>query len=302
MVPGRDVFRPLAWLRGGPSRPILLFALVTLGVAGGPSVTTAAQLNLTWVDNSGGQAGFIIQRAQSITGTYTQIAQNPPGVTSYTDAAVSAGTTYCYQVAASNGAETSSFSNPACASPSGGFALTVVKAGPAVGTVGSSPAGINCGTVCSATYPSSTAVTLTATPSSDSIFIGWSGGGCSGTDACTMVGNVPMTVTATFDSVRGTTMARTDPGGTGPSSSTYTLTVRTKGPGIVSSGWGGTSCGSVCPIKYARGSVITLTAAPERGAQVNGWDGGRCRGTGTCTVTLNTAISVTASFSKNGKK
>ena len=133
MFPGRDVFRILARLRVGASRPILLFALVALALAGGPSVTTAAQLNLTWVDNSGGQACFIIQRAQSITGTYTQIGQNPSGVTSYTDAAVSPGTTYCYQVAAFNGAETSSFSNPACASPSGGFVLTVVKAGPAAG-------------------------------------------------------------------------------------------------------------------------------------------------------------------------
>ena len=39
---------------------------------------------------------------------------------------------------------------------------------------------------------------LTATPSSGSAFSGWSGGGCGGTDSCTLVGNTSVTTTASF--------------------------------------------------------------------------------------------------------
>ena len=284
MFPPRDVLHILA--RGvGQSRPILLFALVTLGVIVGPAVTTAAQLNLDWVDNSGGQAGFIIQRATGTTGTYAQVAQTPVGVESYSDATVSSGTTYCYRVAAVNSAGTSSFSNPACGSPSGGLTITAAKAGAATGIVGSSPAGIDCGTACSYTYPAGAAVTLAATPASGSIFKGWTSGGCSGTDPCTLTGNGSVTVTATFAAL-----------------SAYTLTVNKTGPGTVSSSSGGISCGSTCSASYAGGSVVTLKAVPREGAHFDGWSGGGCSGTGTCTVTLNTAMSVTAGFSRGGKK
>ncbi|MDO8479285.1 MAG: fibronectin type III domain-containing protein [Candidatus Rokubacteria bacterium] len=100
------------WVR--QSRPILLFALVSLSLVVGPAVATAQQLNLSWVDNSGGQAGFIIQRATGTGGPYTQIGQLPVGVVSYADTAVSLGTTYCYQVAAVNSDGESAFSNLAC--------------------------------------------------------------------------------------------------------------------------------------------------------------------------------------------
>jgi List-Bact-rpt repeat protein len=190
--------RSLAQLLVGPSRSILLFALVALGVVVGPSIASAQQLNLSWVDNAGGQASFIIQRALGTTGTYTQIAQVPLGVTSYNDTAVSLGSTYCYQVAAVNEVGVSAFSDLACASPAGGFTLTTVKAGTGLGTVSSSPAGIDCGTTCSYTYLSGKVVTLTATPSSGSTFSGWSGSGCIGTDPCTSAGNGSVTVTATF--------------------------------------------------------------------------------------------------------
>src|SRR5438046_6968872 len=44
------------------------------------------------------------------------------------------------------------------------FTITVSKTGTGRGTVASSPAGINCGATCSASYNSGTTVTLTATP------------------------------------------------------------------------------------------------------------------------------------------
>ena len=44
------------------------------------------------------------------------------------------------------------------------YAFTVTKAGTGTGTVTSTPAGINCGSTCSASYTSGTSVTLTASP------------------------------------------------------------------------------------------------------------------------------------------
>ncbi|MGH8009230.1 MAG: InlB B-repeat-containing protein, partial [Candidatus Binatia bacterium] len=76
------------------------------------------------------------------------------------------------------------------------FALTVTKVGTGDGTVISSPAGINCGADCSASYNSDTVVALTATPVSGSTFAGWAG------DADCTDGSVTLTAdkicTATF--------------------------------------------------------------------------------------------------------
>jgi List-Bact-rpt repeat protein len=287
VYPARGALYILGRLEVGWLRPIFLFALATLGIALGPSMVSAQLLSLSWVDNSGGQAGFIVQRATSTAGPYAQIAQVPAGVVSYGDTGVTLGTTYCYQVAAVAGAQVSAFSNVACASPSGGFVLTAVDAGTGVGTVTSSPAGINCGTACSYTYKAGTVVTLTGTPSAGAMFSGWSGGGCAGTDPCSLAGNGSVTVTATFNPLP-----------------TYTLTVTKQGPGTVSSSPNGITCGSTCSASYVSGTVVTLTAVPKNGASFNGWSGGGCTGTGTCTVTLSAAVSVNASFSNssNGKK
>jgi hypothetical protein len=75
--------------------------------------------------------------------------------------------------------------------------LTVTRAGTGTGTVTSSPAAINCGASCSASYAAGTAVTLTATPAAGSTFAGWNGA-CSGTGACTVTMSSGESVTATF--------------------------------------------------------------------------------------------------------
>jgi hypothetical protein len=79
------------------------------------------------------------------------------------------------------------------------YALAVLKAGGGTGTVTSADGKISCGTTCSASYTSGTQVTLTAAPGANSTFAGWSGGGCSGTGACTVAMNAAMDVTATFN-------------------------------------------------------------------------------------------------------
>jgi hypothetical protein len=77
------------------------------------------------------------------------------------------------------------------------FTLSVGRSGTGSGTVTSSPAGIDCGTDCSESYLFGTAVGLTATPASGSLFTGWTGD-CSGSGTCTVTLDAPRAVTATF--------------------------------------------------------------------------------------------------------
>lgn len=74
--------------------------------------------------------------------------------------------------------------------------LSVGRSNP--GTVTSSPAGIACGSTCSAKYAPGSAVSLTATPPAGQSFLGWSGG-CSGTaPTCTITLNADVKVQASF--------------------------------------------------------------------------------------------------------
>ena len=82
-----------------------------------------------------------------------------------------------------------------------GETLTVTTAGGGTGTVTSSPSGIDCAsgstTKCSASFPKSTAVTLSQVPSAPSTFSGWSGG-CQGNSSCKITLSAASSVTATF--------------------------------------------------------------------------------------------------------
>jgi len=75
--------------------------------------------------------------------------------------------------------------------------LTVVRSGSGVGRVTSQPTGINCGPDCSQAYAVGTVVSLTARPSSGSIFLGWTGG-CTGRGTCQVTVSTAVTVTARF--------------------------------------------------------------------------------------------------------
>jgi hypothetical protein len=81
------------------------------------------------------------------------------------------------------------------------------------------------------------------------------------------------------------------------STQTYTLSVNKAGTGIVSSTPAGISCGSDCTEVYSAGTVLTLTAAPDASSIFTGWSGA-CGGTGACSVTMNAAKSVNATFAQ----
>jgi hypothetical protein len=78
----------------------------------------------------------------------------------------------------------------------------------------------------------------------------------------------------------------------------YQLTVYKTGTGVgtVTSNPAGITCGNTCSAAFNAGRSVTLQANPASGSFFAGWSGARCSGTGNCTVTMNTAQSVTANF------
>jgi YVTN family beta-propeller protein len=78
------------------------------------------------------------------------------------------------------------------------FSLTVALAGNGKADVMSNPAGILCGTLCSASFAAGTTIVLTASSASGSTFSGWSGP-CSGTSTCIITMTSSELVTATFN-------------------------------------------------------------------------------------------------------
>jgi hypothetical protein len=81
------------------------------------------------------------------------------------------------------------------------YLLTVTKSGTGTGTVTSSPAGIDCGSACSASFKYNTLVILSATADAGSTFSGWSGEGCGGTGDCQVTMTQARNVTAAFCAV-----------------------------------------------------------------------------------------------------
>jgi len=155
--------------------------------------------------------------------------------------------------------------------------LKVKTLGDGSGTVASAPAGINCGKECDGEFDSGTPVTLTATPASGSTFVGWAGA-CTGTGKCQLTLNQSMSVTARFTALP-------------------VLTVKVSGTGTVTSSPSGVNCGSDCKAPFKPGTQVTLTAHAGANSTFSTW-GGACTGRGgSCVVTVNDDIEVSATFS-----
>ena len=165
------------------------------------------------------------------------------------------------------------------------FTLTVTKEGAGAGTVGSAPAGIDCGETCFENFAADSTVTLTPSPALGSVFAGWSGA-CTGTGACNVTMSQARDVTATFSIAPVTTFA-------------LTITKTGGGGGVVTSTPGGIDCGATCSANFNSGASVALGAAPTADSFFAGWSGGGCSGTGACNVTMSAAQNVTATFKLN---
>ncbi len=151
------------------------------------------------------------------------------------------------------------------------YSLMVAQDGTGTGSV--TGPGISCGTDCMETFGHGDIVTLTATPSADSTFTGWSA--CAGTGSCAVTMDMAKTVTATF------------------TIKSYALSVTTTGPGTVTGT--GIACGTDCTEAFTHGTPVTLTANTPGGSTFAGW-GGSCSGIGSCTVTMTMAHTVIATW------
>jgi hypothetical protein len=76
---------------------------------------------------------------------------------------------------------------------------------------------------------------------------------------------------------------------------TLTVTMAGTGGGAAASSPAGIACPTACNAWFNTGTAVTLTATPDTGSAFAGWSGA-CTGTGTCSLTMNVARSVTATF------
>jgi uncharacterized protein (DUF2141 family) len=165
--------------------------------------------------------------------------------------------------------------------PTPKHALTVTKSGTGTGKVTSSPAGIDCGAICSAEFDQGTEVTLTPSASAGSEFKEWTGA-CTGSGECKVTMSAAKSVGAKFDLAP---------------KPKFTLTITKAGTGS-----GSVTCnGGACASSYDEGTTITLAASAAAGSSFAGWSGAGCSGTGTCEVTLNANTTVTATFNADPK-
>jgi hypothetical protein len=161
------------------------------------------------------------------------------------------------------------------------YTLTVVVGGTGTGTVSSAPAGItSCAGTCMADFPFQQSVLLTATPGAGAT-ASWSGCDSVTANGCTISMVAAATVQLTFSA--------------GP----QTLTVSTAGnaTGRVTSQPAAIDCPGTCQGAFNFNDTVVLTATPTAPAQFAGWTGACTNATGTCTVKMDQARSVIATFS-----
>jgi phospholipase C len=269
-------------------------AACTVNLSANTSVTAnfdtsaAPPVQLT-VQDAGTGTGTVTSTPSGINCGSTCTASFPSGTAVTLTATAAAGSSFAGWTGACTGTAACTVTLSAAASVTATFntstappvQLTVKDTGAGSGTVASSPSGINCGSTCTASFPSGSAVTLTATAASNSTFTGWSGA-CTGTAACTVTLSADTSVTANFD-------------GAAPPPDQLTVQLAGAGSGAVTSSPAGISCGSTCTANFASGTAVTLTATPDSNSTFSGWSGA-CTGTAKCTLTITANTSVTATF------
>jgi hypothetical protein len=159
--------------------------------------------------------------------------------------------------------------------------VSVTIGGSGTGSVTSAPVGIACPGDCAESYDQGEPVALDAVAGPNSVFTGWSGD-CAGTvSPCDLTMDVGKNVTATFGLIQRT----------------LSVTVAGTGTGTIVSDSGDINCGPTCSANFDPGTAVVLNATPDANVTFVGWSGGGCAGTDDCTVTMDAAQDVTATFS-----
>ena len=245
-----------------------------------------AQLTVT---TTGSGTGTVTSNPTGISCPGTCSANFPSGTQVTLTAAAASGSTFTGWSGACTGTSTCVVTMSAATTVTANFdisttppvQLAVTTTGTGTGTVTSNPSGISCPGTCSASFPSGTQVTLTATAASGSTFAGWTGA-CTGTSTCTLTLTANTTVNAEFDT---STVPPVQ----------LTVTTTGSGAGTVTSNPSGISCPGTCSANFPSGTQVTLTATAASGSTFAGWTGA-CTGTSTCTLTLTANTTVNAEF------
>ena len=141
------------------------------------------------------------------------------------------------------------------------YTLTTASSGP--GRVTSRPAGLDCGATCTATFDAGQVVTLTATPSAHSVFLGWSGACATGLPQCNLSIRSARTATATF----------------APQLYPVEIVYAGGGRGTVTATAGTLLCsGQGCVSYHEYGTNVTFTGTPDEYSTLVGWSLETCSG------------------------
>ncbi len=256
---------------------------VTIDAAKSVSATFTLDIHTLTVTKAGTGGGIVTATGISCGADCSEIYNYGTAVT--LTAAPTAGSTFVGWSGACTGTGTCNVTIDAAKSVTATFdiqtfTLTTSLTGNGTGTISSTPAGISCGVDCSQIYNFGTVVSLTASAGTGSTFTGW-GGACAGTAACTVTMDAVKSVSASFILLQFP----------------LTMTKAGAGSGTVTSSPAGISCGADCTESYLFNTPVTLTAAANPNtSDFAGWSGGGCSGTGTCSVTMSQAQTVTATF------
>ncbi len=188
-----------------PPRRLFIAAFAAFNTILFPLYTWAAQVTLTWRDNSANEDGFIIERKTDTADGYSPFTRVARNTTSYVDNDVISGVGYCYRVQAFNADEVSSYSNEKCHAATDVSSLVLLSVSiVGQGAVNSKPAGIGCAPTCEKEFSSGTTVVLTAVSKAGWKFQEW-GGSCIGkTITCSLPLSQKKNATATFAQTTGT--------------------------------------------------------------------------------------------------
>ena len=135
------------------------------------------------------------------------------------------------------------------------LSIYMTKSGTGTGTVTTSPAGIDCGSACAATFTLDQVVTLQHAADAGSVFVAWAGDADCTDGSVTM--SQPVSCGAEFERI------------------THTLDVQLAGTGsgTVTSSPTGIDCGGDCTEEFDLGTTVTLTPTPAAGSEFVGWSG-----------------------------
>lgn len=159
------------------------------------------------------------------------------------------------------------------------YSLTVTKSGSGLGTIKSSPAGIDCGNTCSANFPTDSIVRLTATPLSGYGFSKWRGACVGAVRTCDVTINQAKNVEAVFRKLYSLSIAKTGEG-------RVYETLRNR-----------IDCGDTCSASFREFTRVVLAADAATGFEFEGFSQNCSRLTDKgCEITITDNVTVSAQF------